>query len=248
MARFKLTVEYDGTGISGWQRQNDQMSVQEYLETALQKLSGEHTKIIAAGRTDSGVHAVAQVVHADIQKEITPYNVMHGINFYLSQLTPQIIIRKAELVDDSFHARFSATGRSYFYRIINRQARLALAANRAWHIPELLDAKLMHEAAQILIGDHDFTTFRSTQCQSLSPLKTLERLDVIREGEEIHVTTSARSFLHHQVRNMVGSLRLIGNKKWTISDLKSALEAKDRRRGGEMAPAQGLYLMEVQYP
>ena len=247
MPRFKLTIEYDGTGLAGWQRQIEHVSVQAYLEVAIEKLSGTPVDIIAAGRTDAGVHALAQVVHADIVKDITPYNVMHGINYHLIPLTKQVIVTKAELVSDEFHARFSATRRSYFYRIINRSARLALDENRAWHIPETLDAGAMHKAAQILVGHHDFTTFRSSACQSKSPVKTLEKLDVVRFENEIHIHTASRSFLHHQVRNMVGALRLIGNKKWLEADLQQAMAAKDRSSGGETAPAQGLYLVEVSY-
>jgi tRNA pseudouridine38-40 synthase len=172
---------------------------------------------------------------------------MHGLNFHLFPLTTQIVVINAEDVLPDFHARFSATKRSYFYRIINRQARLAVALTRAWHIPEHLDVIAMHEAAQLLLGHHDFTTFRSSICQAKTPMKTLDKLDIRREGEEIHVVTEARSFLHHQVRNMVGTLRLIGNKKWTPSNLLDALDAKDRRRGGETAPAQGLYLTGVEY-
>ena len=247
MTRYKLTIEYDGTGLAGWQRQNDQPSVQEYLEEAVAKLTGKTHEMVAAGRTDAGVHAMAQVVHVDIDKEMTPYNIVHGINFHLLPLTEQVVAVHAEPVADDFHARFSATSRSYFYRIINRSARLGIARNRAWHIPEALDTKAMHAAAQLLVGHHDFTTFRSSICQAKSPIKTIDKLSVERVGEEIHVYTQSRSFLHHQVRNMVGTLRFIGNGKWTEKDLQEALDAKDRKRGGETAPACGLYFLNVTY-
>lgn len=247
MPRFKLTVEYDGTGLAGWQRQKDFPSVQAYLETAVGKITGKFQEVIAAGRTDAGVHAIAQVAHVDIERDITTYSVMHGINYHLLPLTAQVIVVKAELAEPDFHARFSAKGRSYFYRIINRQARLAVDINRAWHIPETLDAAAMHEAAQVLVGHHDFTTFRSTLCQAKSPVKTLDRLDIVRVGDEINIYAGSRSFLHNQVRNMVGTLRLIGNSKWKAADLQGALAAKDRKYGGETAPPQGLYLCSVAY-
>ena len=247
MPRFKLTVEYDGTGLAGWQRQNDRVSVQSLLETAAQKLNGQFSIVVGAGRTDAGVHATAQVVHVDFAREMTTYNAMQGMNFHLLPHTRQVVVIKAEQVQDNFHARFSAVGRSYHYRIINRQARLSLELNRAWHIHEKLDTEAMHNAAKLLLGDHDFSTFRSSECQSKSAFKTLDRLDISRRGVEIDIYAEARSFLHHQVRNMVGSLRLIGNGKWTEQTLKKALEAKDRRQGGETAPAQGLYLTQVVY-
>jgi tRNA pseudouridine38-40 synthase len=247
MPRYKLTIEYDGTGLAGWQKQPDRPSIQGYLEMAAEQINGVATEVLGAGRTDAGVHALAQVVHVDLLKPIKPYSVMQAFNFHLLPLTMQVIVIAAEEVSDDFQARFSATGRSYWYRIINRRSRLALAANRAWHIPEALDAAAMHKAAQLFVGHHDFTTFRSTACQAKSPLKTLDKLDVIRNGEEIHILTSSRSFLHHQVRNMVGTLRLIGNGKWSEADLLNALAAKDRTKGGETAPPDGLYLTGVRY-
>ncbi len=248
MPRIKITIEYDGTGLAGWQRQDDRESVQNLLRTAAEKLTGVACDVVGAGRTDAGVHAVAQVAHFDMEKEMSPYNIMHGLNYHLEPLTNNVIVIKAEQAADDFHARFSATGRAYYYRIINRQARLSLELNRAWHIHEKLDSQAMQKATQLLIGHRDFTTFRSSKCQSKSPMKTLDRLDVTREGEEIRVVVEARSFLHHQVRNMVGALRLIGNGKWKNDDLIEALEAKDRSKGGETAPPQGLYLAWVQYP
>jgi tRNA pseudouridine38-40 synthase len=247
MPRFKLTIEYDGTGLAGWQRQDDRASVESLLTEAAQKLAGAPCEVVGAGRTDAGVHAVAQVAHVDIPREMNPYNVMHAFNYHLAPLTDKVIVFKAEVVPDDFHARFHATARMYYYRIINRSARIALDLNRAWHIHEALDSDAMQEAAQLLIGHHDFTTFRSSECQSKSPVKTLDRLDVTREGEEIRIYTRSRSFLHHQVRNMVGSLRLVGNGKWKQKDLNTALLAKDRKCGGETAPAQGLYLEKVLY-
>ena len=247
MPRFKLTVEYDGTGLAGWQRQPDFPTVQGFLEQAVHKLCGAPQQVICAGRTDAGVHAVGQVAHIDAPATMKPYNIMQGINYHLLPLTSQVIVVKAEAVADDFHARFSATGRYYFYRIINRSARLALWQHRAWHIAEALDVKAMQEGANILLGSHDFTTFRSTQCQSKSPCKTLDMLEVQRVGEEIHIHTKSRSFLHHQVRNMVGALRMAGNGKWKTADIKAALAARDRARGAETAPAGGLYFMEVMY-
>ena len=247
MPRFKLTIEYDGTGLAGWQRQKEQPSVQSLLEAAAEKLTGSYQEITAAGRTDAGVHALAQVVHIDIGRGFEPYNVMHGLNFHLQPLTSKIVVLSAEQVPDDFHARFSATKRQYRYHIVNRAARLALDENRAWHVPEKLDASAMHDAAQMLVGTHDFTTFRSTLCQSKSPLKTLDQLNVTRAGEKIIIEAKARSFLHNQVRNMAGTLRLIGNGKWTKHDLQNALAAKDRTKGGETAPPQGLYLVTVTY-
>lgn len=247
MPRFKLTVEYDGTGLAGWQRQKDRVSVQSLLEMAAEKLCGSFREVIGAGRTDAGVHATGQVAHVDIPREMNGYNVMHGLNFHLLEHSEQVIVTKAEQVPDDFHARFAATHRSYSYCIINRQARLALERNRAWHIHEKLDVPAMHAAAQLLVGHHDFSSFRSTECQSKSPIKTLDRLDVIRNGEVIHIMAESRSFLHHQVRNMVGTLRLIGNGKWQNHQITTLLAAKDRKLAGETAPAQGLTLTSVLY-
>ena len=247
MPRFKLTIEYDGTGLAGWQRQNDAITVQGCIEQAAQKLTGVFQGLVVAGRTDAGVHATAQVAHIDIERNIEPYNVKNGINYYLSPISEQIIINHVEAVGDDFHARFSATQRYYFYRIINRKTRLALDKNRAWQIHEILDAQAMQKAAQLLVGTHDFNSFRSTMCQANSSIRTLEKLNVERFGDEIHIHTNARSFLHNQVRNMVGSLRLIGNGKWNEQDLLNAIAAQDRKAGGETAPPEGLYLVGVSY-
>ena len=247
MPRFKLTVEYDGTGLAGWQRQKDCPSVQAYLEQAAAKLCGFAQVIVCAGRTDAGVHAIGQVVHIDGPATLTPFNVMQGMNYHLLPLTSQIAVSKAEIVPDDFHARFSAKGRYYFYRIVNRPARLALWSQRAWHIPEKLEVNKMQKGAELLMGTHDFTTFRSVQCQAKSPIKTLDMLTVVAAGDEIHIHAQSRSFLHHQVRNMVGTLRLLGNGKWDLHQLEAALAAKDRTKGGETGQPQGLYFMEVFY-
>lgn len=244
--RYKLTIEYDGTGLKGWQKQQDFVTVQSLLEAAVEKFCGVGVEVHGAGRTDAGVHALAQVAHIDLPKEYNPFNVQQGINHHLGEDT-RISILKAEPVGDEFHARFSATGRRYLYRIINRSARLSVDAMRAWHIPEPLDAEAMHRAAQLIVGHYDFSTFRDSECQAASPIKTLDRLDVVRKGEEIRIHSAARSFLHHQMRNMAGSLRLVGNGKWSLKDFETARDAKDRRAGGETAPPQGLFLTEVVY-
>ena len=244
--RYKLTIEYDGTGLHGWQKQPDYSTIQGRMEEALLKFCGSEIEVACAGRTDAGVHALAQVAHIDLPKEYPPFSIQQGINFHLGEET-RISVLKAEPVSDDFHARFSATGRRYLYRIINRSARLSIDANHAWHVPEKLDAKAMHEAAQLIVGHYDFSTFRDTACQANSPMRTLERLDVVSDGDEIRIYGAARSFLHHQMRNMVGSLRLVGNGKWSLKDFKNARDACDRRAGGETAPPQGLYLTEVVY-
>lgn len=246
MPRYKLTIEYDGTPFVGWQRQADAMSVQEALEDAIEKFSGEAVRTQTAGRTDAGVHARGQVAHFDLARDWDPFRISEALNHHLRP--HPIAILACEDVGGDFEARFSATARHYEYRILNRRARPAIEEHKVWHVPVSLDADAMHGAAQVLLGRHDFTTFRSAQCQANSPLRTLDRLDVTREGDAIIITTSARSFLHHQVRSMTGSLKLVGEGRWTADDLKAALEAKDRARCGPMAPASGLYLMRVDYP
>lgn len=246
MPRYKLTIEYDGTGLAGWQKQIGQLSVQELLEDAIEKFYGERLGLIVAGRTDAGVHALGQVAHVDFAKAYDAHNIIHGINFHLLP-NLQVVVHAAEQVADDFSARFSATQRCYVYRINCRNVRLTLDRERAWHVRDDLDEKAMQQAADLLRGTHDFSTFRDTRCQAKSPVKTLERIDVVREANEVRVYAEARSFLHHQVRNMVGSLRLVGNGKWTLADFKAALDAKDRRAGGETAPPEGLYLVEVRY-
>jgi len=254
MARYKLTIEYDGLPYSGWQRQSDTPSVQEALMNAVALFCGARVAVVGAGRTDAKVHATAQVAHIDINMDIDGFKVMQGLNFYLFNPPPEstypenkIAILDVKKVPDDFHARFSATRRHYLYRIINRRQRLALEAGRAWQVIEELDEKAMAEAAKVLVGHHDFTSFRDTRCQSKSPEKTLELLSVTRRGGEIHICASARSFLHHQVRNMVGTLSLVGKGKWSVSDVKNALEARDRRAGGPTCPPEGLYLTGVDY-
>ena len=246
MPRYKLTIEYDGTDISGWQRQDDAPSVQGYIEAAVQRFSGEDVTIHCAGRTDAGVHALAQIAHVDLQKEWSDYQVQHAINFHLH--SEQVRVVAAEQVTEEFHARFSATHRRYFYRLINRRAPLALERGRAWHVAKPLDAALMQEAAKHLIGHYDFSTFRDSQCQGRTPFKTLDelRIDILDAGE-LRFHTKARSFLHHQVRNMVGSLVQVGLGKWNLDDFIAARDACDRRAGGPTAPAHGLYFVEVGY-
>lgn len=245
MTRWKLTLEYDGSGFVGWQRQDNGPSVQQALEEAVARFCGETVTAHAAGRTDAGVHATGQVVHVDIAKETTADTVRDALNFHLRPAP--VAVLAAERVDESFHARFSATRRSYLYRIVNRRAPLTLDRGRAWLVQQPLDAAAMHAAAQILVGHHDFTSFRASICQAASPMKTLDRLDVSRHGEEIVVIAEARSFLHHQVRNMVGTLKLVGEGKWSTHDVQRALAARDRAAAGPTAPAEGLYLTGVRY-
>jgi len=245
MPRFKLILEYDGTGFVGWQRQDNGQSVQGVLEVAIAKLCGEPCSVTAAGRTDSGVHASGQVAHFDCPKALGADTVRDAINFHLKPRPVAVVA--AEAVGDNFHARFSATGRSYRYRLINRRAPLALDANRAWWVPNALDAEAMAEGARHLLGHHDFTSFRASECQAKSPIKTLDVLEVTRDGDAITVIAAARSFLHHQVRNMVGTLKLVGEGKWRPDDVRIALEARDRKAGGPTAPARGLYLTGVRY-
>lgn len=246
MPRFKLTLEYDGTPFVGWQRQDNGPSVQAALEDAILKFSGETVTAYAAGRTDAGVHALAQVAHVDLAREWAPGTVRDALNFHLQPNPIAVLAVEAAAAD--FHARMSATARAYLYRILNRRAPPAVERHRVWHVPHSLDVDAMHDAAQALVGHHDFTTFRASICQAKSPLKTLDRLALARVGEEIHVTARARSFLHHQVRNMVGTLKLVGDGKWTRADVENALAARDRARGGPTAPADGLYLVAVTYP
>jgi tRNA pseudouridine38-40 synthase len=246
VTRFRLTVEYDGRPFMGWQRQAHGPSVQQALEEAAEAITGEPATIHAAGRTDAGVHALAMTAHVDIERPIAPFRLAEGLNAKLRPL-PVAILGTAKVADD-WHARFSCVGRRYVYRIVNRRAPLALKAGRAWQVAAPLDAEAMNEAAQSLVGLHDFTTFRSAHCQSESPVKTLDRLDVRREGDLVLIEAAARSFLHHQVRSMVGCLQLVGRGKWTAGDLKDALEAKDRAALGLNAPPQGLYFVEAVYP
>ena len=246
MTRFRLTVEYDGRPFMGWQRQAHGPSVQQSIEEAIGAITHERVTLHAAGRTDAGVHALAMTAHVEIDRAITPFRLVDGIN---AKLRPKpVAILAAEIVAEDFHARFSCIGRRYLYRIVNRRAPLALDSGRAWRVPVVLHADSMHRAAQHLVGRHDFTTFRSAHCQSESPVKTLDRLTVRRLGETIEIEAAARSFLHHQVRSMVGCLELVGRGKWSERDLKAALEAKDRAALGFNAPPDGLYFVEAVYP
>jgi tRNA pseudouridine38-40 synthase len=245
VTRFKLTLEYDGGGFVGWQRQENGPSVQQAVEEAVRTFCGETVTVHAAGRTDAGVHALGQVAHLDIARETTADTVRDAVNFHLKP-APVAVVR-AEAVGPDFHARFSATARAYLYRIVNRRAPLALDRGRAWAVQPPLDAEAMQAAAQILVGRHDFTSFRATLCQAKSPVKTLDVLDVTRAGEEIRIIARARSFLHHQVRNMVGTLKLVGEGKWTADDVSKALAARNRAAAGPTAPADGLYLTDVWY-
>ena len=246
MARYKLTLEYDGRGFVGWQRQDNGPSIQQALEDAIERFSGERVAVTGAGRTDAGVHALGQVAHFDLAAARDPDEAFGALNHHLKPAA--IAVLAAETADDDFHARFSALGRRYRYRIVNRRAPLTLAAGRAWWVPAALDAEAMDEAAQGLVGRHDFTSFRASQCQAKSPVKTLDGLTVARRGEVIEILASARSFLHNQVRNMVGSLALVGEGKWTGADLAAALAARDRAAAGPCAPPEGLYLVAVDYP
>ena len=246
MTRFRLTVEYDGRPFMGWQRQAHGPSVQQALEEAVKAVTGEDAVLHAAGRTDAGVHALAMAAHVDIEKPLGAFRLADALN---AKLRPHpVAVLAAEEVADEWHARFSCVGRRYLYRIANRRAPLALEAGRAWRVPVVLHADVMNKAAQVLVGRHDFTTFRSAHCQSDSPVKTLDRLTVRRYGETIEIEAAARSFLHHQVRSIVGCLELVGRGKWTRQDLKAALEAKDRAALGFNAPPDGLYFAEALYP
>ncbi len=245
MPRYRITVEYDGGPFVGWQMQANGPSVQEELEKALQRLTGEATVVYGAGRTDAGVHALGQVAHFDLLRAWDVGRLRDGLNAHLRP--HPIAVLEAEEAAPDFHARFSATSRHYQYRIVDRRAPLALDRGRVWWRPRRLDAETMHDAAQRLLGRHDFTTFRASECQAESPVKTLDRFDVSRHGGEILIEAGARSFLHHQVRSMVGSLALVGEGKWSAGDLLAALTARDRKACGPVAPPDGLYLVRVGY-
>jgi tRNA pseudouridine38-40 synthase len=245
MPRYKLLVEYDGTPFVGWQSQAGGLSVQGLLAEAVAAFAGERVLIQGAGRTDAGVHALGQVAHIDLAKDWDTDTVRDALTAHLRP--HPIAVLAAERVPDGFDARFSATQRHYLYRIVNRRADLALDRHRAWRVARPLDVPAMHAAAQTLIGRHDFTTFRAAECQAKSPVKTLDRLAVERLGEEVRIHAAARSFLHHQVRSMVGSLVLVGDGKWTARDLSSALAARNRGLCGPVAPPDGLYLVSVDY-
>ena len=245
MPRYRLTLEYDGAPFVGWQRQDNGASVQGALEEAIEKLSGERVTVTGAGRTDAGVHALGQVAHFDLEKTFEAGKVRDALNHYLRP--NPVCVLEAGVADGEFHARFSATARHYLFRILNRRAPPALEHGRVWHVSHALDADAMHAAAQFLVGQHDFTTFRAAECQAASPVKTLDRLDVSRRADEIHIEASARSFLHHQIRSFAGTLKLVGEGKWRPRDVEGALAAKDRARCGPVSPPDGLYLVRVDY-
>ncbi|MEM9682213.1 MAG: tRNA pseudouridine(38-40) synthase TruA [Pseudomonadota bacterium] len=245
MNRWKLSLEYDGAPYVGWQRQDNGPSVQAAVERAVRDFCGESATLHAAGRTDAGVHAMAQVAHVNIEKETTADTVRDALNFHLRE--EAVAVLSVEAVAEDFHARFSATARHYCYRILNRRAPAVLDRGRVWHVPTPLDPEAMHAAAQRLVGNHDFTSFRATGCQADSPVKTIDELTVTATGAEIHIYARARSFLHHQVRNIAGTLKLVGEGKWTSADVENALAARDRSRAGPTAPAGGLYLLRVDY-
>lgn len=245
MVRYHLKIEYDGRPYVGWQRQEKGMSVQQSIEEAVIQFSGEPASLFVAGRTDKGVHALYQSAHLDLTKDWSIDRVRDALN---AKLRPHpISILSAEIVDEEFHARFSAKERAYMYRITNRRSPLTVDRGLSWWVPVPLDLEPMRDATEVLLGKHDFSTFRATACQANSPVKTLDQLDVTWEGQEICIYTRARSFLYHQVRNIVGSLKMVGSGKWTKDDLKKALDAKDRRAGGPTVPADGLYLTNVVY-
>ena len=247
MPRYRLDIEYDGRAYAGWQRQADLATVQEAIEKAILGFCGQTVTIRGAGRTDAGVHATGQVVHIDLDREWDADKVQGALNAHLTMAGEAVAVLAAARVADDFDARFSATARHYLYVILNRRAPAALMRGNVWHVPRRLDEDAMHAAAQRLLGKHDFTTFRSVQCQSASPVKTLDRLDVSRDGDLIEVRASARSFLHNQVRSMVGSLKKVGEGGWSADDLEAALKAADRARCGQVAPPDGLYLTRVDY-
>ena len=248
MPRYRMTVEYDGTPYVGWQMQENGHSVQAALQAGILSLTGETVSIRGAGRTDSGVHAVGQVVHVDLSRDWKPYKLRNALNAHLMMAGEKVSILDVRAVDDSFDARFSAQRRHYLYRILNRPSPLALEAKRAWWVTRELDHEVMHAAAQTLIGHHDFTTFRSAHCQAASPMRTLDRLDVTRSGDLIEIRASAQSFLHNQIRSFAGTLKLAGEGKMTPDDVRAALDVRDRAACGPVAPPEGLYFLKVDYP
>jgi tRNA pseudouridine38-40 synthase len=246
LTRFALTLEFDGTPFHGLQRQSNGPSVQQAMEEALLRITGETVTLNSAGRTDAGVHALGMRSHVDLEKDMAPFRLMEALNAHLRP--DPIAVTACEVVPDDWHARFSCTGRRYLYRIVNRRAPLALLRDRAWQVATPLDTGAMHHAAQVLVGQHDFTTFRSVHCQAADPVKTLDLLSVERVDDEVHIHAAARSFLHHQVRSMVGCLKLVGTGTWDAARLTAALAARDRAALGLNAPAQGLYFVAATYP
>ena len=246
MTRWRLTIEFDGGPFMGWQRQDNGLSVQQQVEAAIFRMTGELAAVHGAGRTDSGVHALAMSAHVDIAKTVTAHRLRDGLNALVRP--DPIAILAAEPVADDWHARFTCIGRRYEYRILNRRAPPAIERGRVWHIATPLDVDAMAEGAAMLVGRHDFTTFRSVQCQSKSPVKTLDRLAIVRDGAHIRIEAAARSFLHHQVRSMVGCLAMVGRGQWQPADIQTALDARDRAALGLNAPPEGLYFVEAIYP
>ncbi len=249
MQRYKLTIEYDGMGFVGWQRQKNGLGIQQCFEEAIEKFCGETVTVFAAGRTDTGVHALGQIAHFDIAKETDSDTVRDALNYHLKGVAVSVV--SAEAVGEDFHSRFSAQQRAYVYRIVNRRGPVSIKKGRVWWVPIKLDIAAMHEASQLLLGKHDFSTFRAAYCQADGPVKTLDAIGVERVqgmmGDEIHLHVRARSFLYHQVRNFAGSLKLVGEGRWSVDDFKRAFEAADRRKGGPTAPPEGLYFVEVVY-
>jgi len=245
MPRYKLTIEYDGGPYRGWQLQDNVPSVQGTIEAAAEKLDGAPVLVYGSGRTDSGVHALAQIAHMDLTKDIREDKVRDALNFHLGD--HPISVLNVEKTDDTFHARFDALERRYLYRIVDRRARLALERGRVWRVPYRIDVDAMHAAAQVLTGQHDFTTFRDGQCQAKSPVKTIDEITVLRASEEVHIYLRARSFLHKQVRSIAGTLNEVGRGQWSKADVIEALAAKDRTACGPVAPPDGLYLTQVKY-
>ncbi len=243
--RYKLTIEYNGTPFVGWQEQAGQLSVQSVVEKALNTYLRQKVKVFASGRTDTGVHALGQVAHFDVAEKLNRRKAVYSLNALMRPYP--VVIRKMELVPDDFHARFSAKQRTYLYRIQNTNFPPALNLGRVWHVNQPLDVDKMNEAAKLLIGKHDFSTFRAANCQAKSPIKTLDEIKVARVGEEVHITVSAKSFLYHQVRNFAGALVKVGLGKWSVADFEKAFKACDRTKGAETAPAEGLYFMKVEY-
>jgi tRNA pseudouridine38-40 synthase len=245
--RYKITIEYDGTHLLGWQKQNEGVSVQYYLEQAIEDFSHQKIEVFGAGRTDAGVHALGQVAHFDLQTSLDLFHLREAFNARLRILEAPVVVIKIEEASDSFHARFSATGRGYIYRILNRRAPTVLLKDRVWTVGYPLNVEKMREGAKYLLGYHDFSSFRGAGCQALSPIKTLDKLEIITLGDEIDFFVEARSFLYHQVRNMVGTLKSVGDGKFLPGDVKAILEAKNRAYAGATAPACGLYLNKVMY-
>lgn len=246
MPRYKIEIEYDGTNYCGWQKQKDQISIQEIIENSLLKSFNQKVEVIASGRTDAGVHALGQIAHFDLDKNLNEFQMMMAINQNIS-FTQNVVITNCKVVSNEFHSRFDAKMRFYQYKIINRKAPLTLDKNRAWHVAQKLDLDKIVEASKYLLGQHDFSSFRDTECQAQSPIKTLNKIEISKIGEKITFEVSAKSFLHHMVRNIVGTLILVGKGKIAVADMKKILEAKDRKMSGPNAPACGLYFLNVEY-